>query len=97
MIIVYLDSALQEKQDGLKADGTSKTSEDELTCSVCLEQVTVGDLLRSLPCLHQVIILIILSLVFLVGKADDLDLQFCFLSEMILVAPFRSFDIDIVT
>lgn len=46
-------SGNEEKQDGLKADGTSKTSEDELTCSVCLEQVTVGDLLRSLPCLHQ--------------------------------------------
>ncbi|KAL5679937.1 hypothetical protein ACJX0J_006322, partial [Zea mays] len=46
-------SGNEEKQDGLKADGTSKPSEDELTCSVCLEQVTVGDLLRSLPCLHQ--------------------------------------------
>ncbi|XP_076882353.1 E3 ubiquitin-protein ligase SDIR1-like [Bidens hawaiensis] len=30
-----------------------KTSEDELTCSVCLEQVNVGELVRSLPCLHQ--------------------------------------------
>jgi E3 ubiquitin-protein ligase SDIR1 len=36
-----------------QADRTSKTLEDELTCSVCLEQVAVGDLLRSLPCLHQ--------------------------------------------
>jgi len=36
-----------------QADRTSKTPEDELTCSVCLEQVAVGDLLRSLPCLHQ--------------------------------------------
>ncbi|KAK9061158.1 hypothetical protein SSX86_018338 [Deinandra increscens subsp. villosa] len=30
-----------------------KTSEDDLTCSVCLEQVNVGELVRSLPCLHQ--------------------------------------------
>ncbi|KAL9231378.1 hypothetical protein vseg_006614 [Gypsophila vaccaria] len=34
--------------------GNSKeSSEDELTCSVCLEQVNVGELIRSLPCLHQ--------------------------------------------
>ncbi|TVU47591.1 hypothetical protein EJB05_07197 [Eragrostis curvula] len=46
-------SGNEKKQDGSKADGTSKTLEDELTCSVCLEQVDVGDLLRSLPCLHQ--------------------------------------------
>lgn len=46
--------AVQKKQD---ADGTSKMPEDELTCSVCLEQVLVGDLVRSLPCLHQVIII----------------------------------------
>lgn len=32
-----------------------KTSEDELTCTVCLEQVNAGELIRSLPCLHQVI------------------------------------------
>ena len=87
MIIVYLDSALQEKQDGLKADGTSKTSEDELTCSVCLEKVTVGDLLRSLPCLHQVIMLNIFPLVFLVWKQQMISiLYFCFLSEMILIS-----------
>lgn len=42
-----------EKRQDSKADGTSKASEDELTCSVCLEQVNVGELLRSLPCLHQ--------------------------------------------
>ncbi|CAL4938723.1 unnamed protein product [Urochloa decumbens] len=47
-------SGNEKKQDGFKAvDRTSKTPEDELTCSVCLEQVAVGDLLRSLPCLHQ--------------------------------------------
>jgi E3 ubiquitin-protein ligase SDIR1 len=31
-----------------------KTSEDELTCTICLEQVNRGELVRSLPCLHQV-------------------------------------------
>lgn len=31
-----------------------KDPEDELTCSICLEQVNGGDLVRSLPCLHQV-------------------------------------------
>ncbi|KAM0830467.1 hypothetical protein ACQ4PT_066187 [Festuca glaucescens] len=43
-------SGKEKKQD---ADGTSIIPEDELTCSICLEQVGVGDLLRSLPCLHQ--------------------------------------------
>ncbi|PKI72356.1 E3 ubiquitin-protein ligase SDIR1-like isoform X2 [Punica granatum] len=33
--------------------GSMKASEDELTCSVCLEQVVTGELIRSLPCLHQ--------------------------------------------
>ncbi|XP_072997501.1 E3 ubiquitin-protein ligase SDIR1-like isoform X2 [Typha latifolia] len=46
-------SANEKRQDSSRADGTSKTSEDELTCSVCLEQVNVGELIRSLPCLHQ--------------------------------------------
>ncbi|XP_015873977.1 E3 ubiquitin-protein ligase SDIR1 isoform X7 [Ziziphus jujuba] len=40
--------------EGLKkVDGNMKASEDELTCSICLEQVTRGELVRSLPCLHQ--------------------------------------------
>ncbi|PON45806.1 43kDa postsynaptic protein [Parasponia andersonii] len=43
----------EEKQGTTDAVGTVKASEDELTCSVCLEQVNVGELLRSLPCLHQ--------------------------------------------
>ncbi|GLT93067.1 hypothetical protein SLE2022_108730 [Rubroshorea leprosula] len=43
----------QKKQDHSNAVGTMKGSDDELTCSVCLEQVNVGDLVRSLPCLHQ--------------------------------------------
>lgn len=43
----------EKTQDNSNAAGNSKASDDELTCSVCLEQVNVGDLLRSLPCLHQ--------------------------------------------
>ncbi|URE36123.1 E3 ubiquitin-protein ligase [Musa troglodytarum] len=47
----YLQSL--KRQEGTKLDGNLKTPEDELTCSVCLEQVSVGELVRSLPCLHQ--------------------------------------------
>lgn len=43
----------EKTQDNSNAVGNSKASDDELTCSVCLEQVNVGDVLRSLPCLHQ--------------------------------------------
>ncbi|URE36121.1 E3 ubiquitin-protein ligase [Musa troglodytarum] len=46
-------SATEKRQEGTKLDGNLKTPEDELTCSVCLEQVSVGELVRSLPCLHQ--------------------------------------------
>ncbi|KAK1297936.1 E3 ubiquitin-protein ligase SDIR1 [Acorus calamus] len=48
-----LSATLTEKKlDSARADGSGK-SDDELTCSVCLEQVNVGELIRSLPCLHQ--------------------------------------------
>ncbi|OMO96798.1 Zinc finger, RING-type [Corchorus olitorius] len=43
----------QKKQDPNNAVGSMKSSDDELTCSVCLEQVNVGETIRSLPCLHQ--------------------------------------------
>ncbi|KAF7133089.1 hypothetical protein RHSIM_Rhsim09G0167200 [Rhododendron simsii] len=43
----------EKKQDTANVVGNTMASEDELTCSVCLEQVTVGELVRSLPCLHQ--------------------------------------------
>lgn len=43
----------ENQQDTAIAVGNTKSSEDELTCSVCLEQVTEGELVRSLPCLHQ--------------------------------------------
>ncbi|XP_062085003.1 E3 ubiquitin-protein ligase SDIR1-like isoform X2 [Humulus lupulus] len=40
-------------EDSRKDDGKLKATEDELTCSICLEQVSRGELIRSLPCLHQ--------------------------------------------
>ncbi|CAA0809430.1 E3 ubiquitin-protein ligase SDIR1 [Striga hermonthica] len=42
-----------ELQDLTNAQAGLKSSDDELTCSVCLEQVNAGELIRSLPCLHQ--------------------------------------------
>ncbi|XP_020593845.1 E3 ubiquitin-protein ligase SDIR1 isoform X2 [Phalaenopsis equestris] len=48
-----LGSSSEKKQENSKADGTMRNSDDELTCSVCLEQVVAGELIRSLPCLHQ--------------------------------------------
>ncbi|XP_024192476.1 E3 ubiquitin-protein ligase SDIR1 isoform X1 [Rosa rugosa] len=44
--------AEQKKQETADV-GSTKAIEDELTCSVCLEQVNTGELIRSLPCLHQ--------------------------------------------
>lgn len=47
-------SVSSEKNQGAdKTTGSTYASEDVLTCSVCLEQVSEGDLIRSLPCLHQ--------------------------------------------
>ncbi|KAJ8540441.1 hypothetical protein K7X08_030360 [Anisodus acutangulus] len=43
----------EKKQEPASAVGGTKNSDDELTCSVCLEQVNDGELIRSLPCLHQ--------------------------------------------
>ncbi|KAM7501872.1 hypothetical protein LguiB_000776 [Lonicera macranthoides] len=39
--------------EGKKADAITRASDDELTCSICLEQAKRGELIRSLPCLHQ--------------------------------------------
>ncbi|KAL6967563.1 E3 ubiquitin-protein ligase sdir1 [Sarracenia purpurea var. burkii] len=51
---VSSSSASPETQEDLKkADSNKKASEDELTCTICLEQVNRGELVRSLPCLHQ--------------------------------------------
>ncbi|CAI9273601.1 unnamed protein product [Lactuca saligna] len=43
----------EQKKVESGGNGNGKSCEDELTCSVCLEQVNVGELVRSLPCLHQ--------------------------------------------
>ncbi|CAN1808748.1 E3 ubiquitin-protein ligase SDIR1 [Linum perenne] len=45
----------ETKQEPGKADGNTKATEDELTCTICLDQVNRGELVRSLPCLHQVL------------------------------------------
>ncbi|XP_057548810.1 E3 ubiquitin-protein ligase SDIR1-like isoform X2 [Amaranthus tricolor] len=42
-------TSAENKQD---AD-SAKLSEEDLTCTICLEQVKRGELLRTLPCLHQ--------------------------------------------
>lgn len=34
-------------------EGKQKVMEEELTCSVCLEQVVDGEIVRTLPCVHQ--------------------------------------------
>nr|XP_043617930.1 E3 ubiquitin-protein ligase SDIR1 isoform X2 [Erigeron canadensis] len=46
-------SASPEVDSASKVGASLKSSEDDLTCSVCLETVNVGELVRSLPCLHQ--------------------------------------------
>eukprot|EP00249_Psilotum_nudum_P001037 c13303_g1_i1 orf=486-1358(-) len=42
-----------KKIDPGTSDSGMKGCDEELTCSVCLEQVVDGELVRSLPCLHQ--------------------------------------------
>ncbi|KHG03679.1 E3 ubiquitin-protein ligase SDIR1 [Gossypium arboreum] len=44
---------VEPKQDSRNGDGSMKALEDELTCTICLDQVNRGELVRSLPCLHQ--------------------------------------------
>nr|AFK35739.1 unknown [Lotus japonicus] len=45
--------AAEIKQDSEGAEGSIKVSVDELTCTICLEHVKRGELVRNLPCLHQ--------------------------------------------
>ncbi|XP_045826626.1 E3 ubiquitin-protein ligase SDIR1-like isoform X2 [Trifolium pratense] len=45
--------AAEAKQDSKGAEGSAKDPEDELTCTICLDEVMRGELVRSLPCLHQ--------------------------------------------
>ncbi|WOL14911.1 E3 ubiquitin-protein ligase [Canna indica] len=46
-------SPTEKTQESTKLDGNSNSPDDELICSVCLEQVSPGELIKSLPCLHQ--------------------------------------------
>lgn len=47
-------ASVDKKQDFAGTEkGVIKASDDDLTCSVCLEQVNAGELIRTLPCLHQ--------------------------------------------
>ncbi|GAB4831822.1 E3 ubiquitin-protein ligase sdir1 [Ancistrocladus abbreviatus] len=50
--ISTLASSESKQEISITVGGTNGL-DDELTCSVCLEQVNVGELIRSLPCLHQ--------------------------------------------
>ncbi|GAU49338.1 hypothetical protein TSUD_88450 [Trifolium subterraneum] len=45
--------AAEIKQESKGAEGSAEDPEDELTCTICLDQVNRGELVRSLPCLHQ--------------------------------------------
>ncbi|KAK7269174.1 hypothetical protein RIF29_21890 [Crotalaria pallida] len=45
--------AAEIKQDSEGAEGRLQGTEDELTCTICLDHVNRGELVRSLPCLHQ--------------------------------------------
>ncbi|KAF3788162.1 E3 ubiquitin-protein ligase [Nymphaea thermarum] len=47
------ESHRHKKQEPAKSEENGKDTQDELTCSICLEQVNIGELIRSLPCLHQ--------------------------------------------
>ncbi|XP_054811364.1 E3 ubiquitin-protein ligase SDIR1-like [Prosopis cineraria] len=48
-----LASSSCSTEDNGGTEGNVNGSEDELTCTICLEQVKGGELVRSLPCLHQ--------------------------------------------
>lgn len=50
-------SCLQKKSESGALEATKQKYDEELTCTVCLEQVVDGELVRSLPCLHQVMFL----------------------------------------
>ncbi|OAE29449.1 hypothetical protein AXG93_4548s1270 [Marchantia polymorpha subsp. ruderalis] len=42
-----------KKSESGALEATKQKYDEELTCTVCLEQVVDGELVRSLPCLHQ--------------------------------------------
>ncbi|KAG4967225.1 hypothetical protein JHK87_032876 [Glycine soja] len=45
--------AAEVKQESGGTEAGTGGPEDELTCTICLDQVKRGELVRSLPCLHQ--------------------------------------------
>ncbi|XP_026413929.1 E3 ubiquitin-protein ligase SDIR1-like isoform X2 [Papaver somniferum] len=45
--------AAESNQVSGEAEASPKDPGDGLTCSVCLEQVNQGEIIRTLPCLHQ--------------------------------------------
>ncbi|CAL5211577.1 unnamed protein product [Lathyrus oleraceus] len=51
--LTSFSEAAESKEDSKGAERSVKGSEDELICTICLDQVTRGELVRSLPCLHQ--------------------------------------------
>ncbi|KAL2630535.1 hypothetical protein R1flu_015221 [Riccia fluitans] len=49
---VAVDTGPKKSEVGAQ-ETTKQKYDEELTCTVCLEQVVDGELVRSLPCLHQ--------------------------------------------
>ncbi|KAK4741756.1 hypothetical protein SAY87_025344 [Trapa incisa] len=45
--------SFEAMQDHKAPAGSGSSSEDDLICTICLEQVNKEELVRSLPCLHQ--------------------------------------------
>lgn len=85
-VINFTTLLKQKKQDINNAVASTKAPDDELTCSVCLEQVNVGELIRSLPCLHQVIFFLLWFLVL-----NHSQLKFSLLVPQNLTAfPYRA-------
>ncbi|GAB4824439.1 E3 ubiquitin-protein ligase sdir1 [Ancistrocladus abbreviatus] len=46
-------ASTEAKQEPRRIEVSMKAPEDELTCTICLEQAKKGELVRTLPCLHQ--------------------------------------------
>lgn len=48
VVVDIVDASLESVDEGKQ-----NVVEEELTCSVCLEQVVDGEIIRTLPCVHQ--------------------------------------------
>lgn len=59
---IALNALVEIMQESVD-EGKQNVVEEELTCSVCLEQVVDGEIIRTLPCVHQVRISSSLSVV----------------------------------